>query len=378
MKPNIPIESARAKDNIVQHWGFFTPAEVTAAALTGEILMLDIDFGRRCSLSCPGCFRRQNRVDDTDASDLTYPELLAVLTEARALGLRSVKICGAGEPFENPQLLALATDLTAMDIGLAIFTKGQVIGDDTMAAKIFGGQGITDGMTLCRKLFGYKTSVMLYYPTLTDDKLFSRLVGDRPGLHPKHASLAAERLALAGFNKTMPTRLALVHTPVTKDSIAGAFAVYDYARQRNILPLIAFHMVSGKQIDREFLALNDPAEKYKLELFERVYQYNLAHGIQTADQIEAEGISCMPGIHPCNQIAVGLYLTANGNVIRCPGDGGKPLGNVRSESITAIWERARHWQFAGRFNCGCPYKDGLTIPLEVYDDIKGRILTQND
>ena len=288
--------------------------------------------------------------------------------------MQSVKICGAGEPFEDPQLLTLAADLTDMNIGLAIFTKGHIIGDDDLAVRVFGAQGITDGLDLCERLFELKTSVMLYYPSLSDDELFSVLVGDRTGRHPKLACLAAERLAAAGFNKTQPTRMALVHNPVTKDSISGAFEVYEFARQRNIMPLIAFHMVSGKQIDRRFLACHDPSDEQKLALFSQVYQYNLEHGIQTPEQIEAEGISCMPGIHPCNQITVGLYLTANGNVIRCPGDCGNPLGNVRQESITDIWQRVRQWPFAGRFNCGCPYKDGLTVPLKVYTDLKAEIL----
>ncbi|MFA5022078.1 MAG: hypothetical protein WC508_03300 [Patescibacteria group bacterium] len=378
MRPNIAIEKNLADENVVQYWGFFTPEEISAAAKSGEILMLDIDFGRQCSLSCPGCFRRKNLVDLAGQTDLSYEKLLAVLAEAAANGLKSVKICGAGEPFENPRLLELAKDLTSMNVGLAIFTKGHVIGDDIWTKKIFGQQGITDGLTLCQKLFELKTSVMLYYPTLSNNELFSRLVGDRTSRHPQRACLAAERLALAGFNKTRPTRLMLVHTPVTKDSVGGALAVYKFARQRNILPLIAFYMVSGTQITKEFLERYDPSDKQKLELFWQVYRYNLDHGIQSPEQLVAEGISCMPGIHPCNQIAVGMYLTANGNVIRCPGDCAGVLGNVQQESLIAIWQRVRQWPFAGRSNCGCPYKDGRTVPLEIYrPDFFHKILDPN-
>ena len=373
MIPNIPIEKA-ANNNTVQHWGFFTPEEVAKANRTGEILMLDIDFGRRCSLHCPGCFRRQNQVDGVGENDLSYHEILAVLSEAHDHGLRSVKICGAGEPFEDPGLLTLATDLTKMNVGLAIFTKGHVIGDDAWTARVFGGQGIIDGLALCQEIFKLKTSVMLYYSSLSNDELFSRLVGDQLGHHAKHACLAAERLALAGFNKISPTRLAFVNAPITKESIGDAFEVYRFARERNILPVTAFHMVSGKQVNKKFLLQYDPTDEQKIDLFRLIYRYNIEHGIQAPEQIAPEGISCMPGIHPCNQIAVGLYLTANGNVIRCPGDCDQPLGNIRSESIMAIWNRVRHWPFAGKFNCGCPYKDGLTIPSRVYTNFKEEIL----
>jgi hypothetical protein len=92
----------------------------------------------------------------------------------------------------------------------------------------------------------------------------------------------------------------------------------------------------------------------------KYYEYNLKYGYSTKEQLLEEGISCMPGIHPCNQIAVGLYLTSNGNVIRCPGDSGKPLGNVQEESIASIWNKHKDWQYKAHFNCHCPYKDGIT------------------
>ena len=153
-------------------------------------------------------------------------------------------------------------------------------------------------------------------------------------------------------------------------SIGGAFEVYQFARERNILPVLAFSMVSGEQITGGFLARHDPTTEEKLSLFRAVYQFNLDRGIQTKGQLLDGWVSCMPGIHPCNQIAVGLYLTANGNVVRCPGDSGAPLGNVQREKIADIWTQARQWQFSGRFNCGCPYKDGRTIPWKIYEEIE--------
>ena len=83
----------------------------------------------------------------------------------------------------------------------------------------------------------------------------------------------------------------------------------------------------------------------------------------------------MPGIHPCNQIAAGLYMTCNGNVIRCPGDSGTtPLGNVREEGIAEIWARSKDWSFAGTFNCRCPYKDGITLPTGLYEKTLTKVL----
>jgi MoaA/NifB/PqqE/SkfB family radical SAM enzyme len=143
MKPNVPVfswVSATEEDrSVIQHFGFYAEDEIRENA--GRLLMLDLDFGRDCSLRCPTCFRRKNRVDDTGGADLGFEDWTRVLEEAQPLGLREVKICGAGEPFENPQLLRLVRFLTSQGIGAAIFTKGHVFGDDALARSVFHSEG---------------------------------------------------------------------------------------------------------------------------------------------------------------------------------------------------------------------------------------------
>jgi len=84
--PFTPKDRSPAKLSVVQHWGFFSREEIAREA--GRLLMLDIDFGRDCSLRCPTCFRRRNSVDDSADPDLTYDELLEMLRQARELGSR--------------------------------------------------------------------------------------------------------------------------------------------------------------------------------------------------------------------------------------------------------------------------------------------------
>ena len=74
--PNIPkchIQSPdREARNIVRYWGFFSKHDLLVNP--SALLMLDVDFGRDCSLRCPSCFRRQNNVDDSVHPDLSYSE----------------------------------------------------------------------------------------------------------------------------------------------------------------------------------------------------------------------------------------------------------------------------------------------------------------
>ncbi len=372
LRPQVPEFEGNAQSNIVQYWGFFSKEEITREA--GRLLMLDIDFGRDCSLRCPTCFRQTNPVDDSHDEDLTFEELLDVIRDARQLGLKEVKICGAGEPFENPNLLRLAHQLTNWNIGLAIFTKGHVLGDDGLAAKYFAKEGITDARSLISKLFRFKTSILVSFQSFKSN-IQDTVVGNVLG-HTLRRNRAVELLAKAGFNKCSPTRLALCTNPITKNNFDELFEIYVWCCKRNILPVVTTLMVSGKQFNRRFLNRIDVTDLEKLELYTHIYAYNIRHGVQTLDQIEREGISSMAGIHPCNQVAAGLYITCNGNVVPCPGDCVNILGNVRKNSIVEIWHNSPNYRLRGTFNCHCPPKAGKSLPRNLYTAVLRRLMAK--
>lgn len=277
-----------------------------------------------------------------------------------------MKICGAGEPTQNSQFLQFIQDMTRKDIGVAVFTKGQVLGSDEETAEFNSEYGITSSLDLCKRLAEYKVSFMLSFQS------FYTEVQDRLVKTEGHALIrnkALENMVKAGFNDSCPTRLALELGPITRETYNEALPIYIWARERNIYLITNPLMVSGKQIDTNFLGEHDFSERAKLELYVAIYSWNIEHGFQTLQQIREESISCMPGIHPCNQIAVGLYVTANGNAVSCPGFT-EVEGNVRYKSIKAIWENSINRRLrAGTFNCRCPPKDGITIPLNIYQDV---------
>lgn len=356
----------------VQHWGFFSKKEIHDNA--GKLLMLDIDLGRDCSLRCPTCFRRNNIVDDSGDSDLSFEEILGVIKEAKNLGLRAVKICGAGEPLEYPNLLRFARQLTEWGIGLSIFTKGHVLGDEDKVKDVFSQEGISDTESLARKLYDLKTSILLGFQSFRPH-IQDQIVGNMKG-HTLRRNRALELLTKVGFNKTIPTRLMLCATPVRRETYQEMFDFYVFCRRRNILPLITLTMISGKQFNDHFIKHIDLSYKQKNELYTKIYEYNIEHSIQSLDNIINDGISSMPGIHPCNQIATGLYITINGNVVSCPGDSEKIVGNVRKESVKNIWHRSDNNKRKGIYNNGCPFKEGKTIPVDLYTNVKNHLITK--
>ena len=268
---------------------------------------------------------------------------------------------------QNSNFLKFIQDMTGRNIGVAVFTKGQVLGDDTEAKRFNYHYGIKSARDLCKKLSKLKVSFMLSFQSFDTGKQ-DMLVGNIKN-HAFIRNKALINLVNAGFTKTNPTRLALELGPITKENYNEIFDLYVYARRRNIYLIPNFLMTSGKQIDKEFLERHDLSDKQKYDLFMKIYSWNIQNGVQTVEQIKKEGISCMPGIHPCNQIACGLYVTANGNVVGCP-DFTDIEGNVKKEKLKDIWERSQNYQTrSGIFNCKCPPKDGMTIPNDLYQKV---------
>ncbi|MFA6128221.1 MAG: radical SAM protein [Bacteroidales bacterium] len=362
-----------ALNNLVQNWGFFSKEEFENNP--NSLMMLDIDFGRKCSLSCPACFRRNNNVDNDDFTDLSYDELISVIIDAKNIGLKYIKICGAGEPFENPLLVRFAEELTSMNIGLSIFTKGHILGDDNLTKKIFYNDGINTADELAQKLFNLNTSILISAQSF-DPIIQDKLVGNISG-YTLLRNKAIELLATIGFNKCSPTRLALCSNPITRLNYPEIFTIYKYCRERNILPINAALMTSGNQLTQSFLNKYDVSNQEKEELYFQIYKYNIDNGIQDIQSITSEGISCLPGIHPCNQIVSGLYLTSNGNVVRCPGDACTPLGNTHNVSISKLWHNCKEWKYSKMYNVSCPYKDGITLPKNIYLNVLSRLEQSN-
>jgi MoaA/NifB/PqqE/SkfB family radical SAM enzyme len=366
--------------NDVRGWGSYSK-EILESNF-GKLLSLDIDFGDFCSLNCPHCFRRNNAVNAHETRSMSYDDLIKILREGKKLGLRSVKFLGAGEPFEDKSFLGVLRDLHKMEIVSSIFTKGHVIGDNNRVRRYNSDYGISTGKGLVKALKDVGASILLgfnsFYPEIQD-----KMVGNVEG-YTLLRNRALKLLVEEGFNdiKENPTRLCLATNPVTNDNYKEIYEIYTWARVRNIYVIVCPTMISGRCAEeRDWRRINPPDEQL-IDLYTKIYKFNLGKGIQTMSQIEAEGISSYAGGHPCNQVACGMYLTLTGTVLRCPGDDTTRLGSVwKNEeidkgSLRRIWLNSENYGRSGTlgaFNCGCPPKWGKSIPHNLFTEVMLRL-----
>ena len=350
--------------NDVNGWNF---SSKTLKENKGKILTLDIDLGNRCSLNCPHCFRRTTVLDEVKRK-MTFEETVKLVKEAKKFGLRSVKFLGAGEPFENPRFVEFLRFLKSIDVIPLIFTKGHIIGDDKLAKKFNSHYGINNGTELIEELDKVNASILLGFNSM-DNSIQNKMVGNIEGYTQKR-DLALLRLVEAGFNKTNPTRISLIITPVIKGNYDEIFDIYKWGKERNLYPITTSTMVGGR--GNKWCEIT-PSEEKLIELYTKIYKFNLERGIQTIEQLENEKISSYAGSHPCNQTACGMYVTLSGKVLRCPGDDVTIFGNIFEKSLEEIWINSENFKRSGTFNCGCPPKIGKSIPSSLFQEVLKRI-----
>lgn len=365
--------------NDVNGWSF---SKEVIEKTSGQLLTLDIDFGDKCSLNCPHCFKKCALYDsEKPGFNLNISRLKEIILEAKVLGLKSVKFVGKGEPLETPEILDFLEFLNDNFVIPLIFTKGHILGDNNITRRLFKDYGIYTSKDLISRLYDLNVSILLgfnsFNPIIQDV-----MVGNISGYTEKR-NRALELLVDAGFNEPNPTRLGIICAPLTIKNYNEAFTIYEWSRRRNLYPVITPTMVSGIMRHDDNWKKITPSEEELIDLYYKIYKFNIDNNIQSVEQITEEGISAYAGVHPCNQVSAGMYITYNGTVLSCPGNDRNTLGNIHKQSLTEIWQNYTN-NSCRKFNNGCPAKEGKSIPYHFFNKVlfkvtnKLYILPSND
>lgn len=360
-------DKRRRSVNNVVGWGL--PREKLHSRLpdgTYKLLTLDVDFGTKCSLHCPHCFKANFNQSETEGQPLSFDELKEIIRQAKMLGLESVKILGAGEPFESDVFLEFIRFNSDLDIHTCIFTKGHVLGSDALTEKYNSKYGIVRSADLARELFGLKTSLLLGFNSFHESRQLAfcgieKSSGFDYFLYRKNA---LDLLIETGFNVCRmgeETRLALICSPYKLSNIDEVFDIYKWGKMRNIYVAICPSTVSGMGHHEQEQIRKRQGEFYdkSIELYVRIYQWAMENGYIAREDFIRDGVSLYPGAHVCNQVAAGFYVIWDGKVMVCPGLDGKDAivcNDVREKPLKEIWLSSPNYQRAAmvdKFNFQC-------------------------
>ncbi|MCP1846765.1 MULTISPECIES: radical SAM protein [unclassified Bradyrhizobium] len=317
----------------------YTRNLVQDARLHNRMLHLDLDLTGECELKCFYCDRTSDRYSDMpDRLELRTAERLDLIAQAHALGATTVEFPGAGEPMVDPDFWQIVASAHQHGMTPVVFTSGYHL----------------DGEAV-ERLFQLGATVFVKHNS-HDAAVQDKMVGVQ-GYGAK-ANAALQRLLERGFNRSVPTRVAIdvVVTPQFNETgdFAEVCALHRWCRLNNVHNYIVPLIPEGRA-DRSSV------------LIERERADRMINEIRKIDE-EEFGLSyhpCRPmtGGYRCRQVNVGLFVNLFGEVYDCNGLG-RFLGHTKCDGLKAIWNAtfARHIRK--------PEQDGFCLLRErVWDTV---------
>lgn len=318
-------------------WDFST-AELADAMKGKRMLNPAFELGSNlCPWNCEFCFTEdpantegtKRRLDN----EMSLEERLLLIDQAADLGTRSINFVGAGEPTIDPDFFVLLKKMRSRNITPIVYSEG--------ALKLTGKDFV-------KKLYDHEATVVLKVNTLKDETYQNAIVAGPVGRkvpraqnYFKDRDRALDLLIETKFNYNEPTRLAF-DTIICKENLAEILDIHRFARRYNIFVLFVNYLPSGRSTQVMHNAIT------------REEQYAIFQEMAAIDRTEfgIEHRACFPyaGGVPCTIRGFGLYVKIGGSVFDCPGEA-QSIGNVRTESLQQIWEKAHPIQ--SNFDGGC-------------------------
>ena len=372
----------------------------------------DMYSAKLCQHKCKTCFNEERGLYNQFVYDINKqpvldaegkPKLNRIMTLEDTLGVvdqaieiakseghdfRSVKFLGPGELLMNPDLFRIIEEYDKRGVQFNIFTKGALLGSDELAKKY---QGMS-AKELTDKLASHANVGLLMSFQSFDNELQDSLVtstdksGKMAGLqgYSKIREQALGNMFNSGFyNNGTTNRICIINAPIIPENVDESLDIYKFFVERGTPVVMTPSMLSGKGCGA-YQITEDQKTAFQnklVELYASIYALNVQKGIQTHEQILKEGIASYVGAEPCNQVATGLYLRANGIVQMCPGrfDSETVYANVMETPLAQIWQNSPNRRMGienpqNLVNNKCPAKDGFAFQKDFYDRVMKRYL----
>lgn len=314
----------------------FTIKEVIDARKNNKLLLLDMDFTSNCDLHCYYCDRTPDRfLKEENKKQLTTEMRKNLILQAKKLGARTIEFPGSGEPMLDEGFWEIIEFIDKNEMTPVVFTSGYHLNQSTVD-----------------KLYKHNVTLFLKYNS-RNPQIQDKIVGVEG--YGDHVNNVLEMLIEKGFNKQVPTRLAIdmVISPKNND-MSEIEDIFRWCRKNNVHSYISTLIPEGL------------ADK-KSKLFERNKALDFINRLHEIDNKEFglnyESILPMAGGYRCRQVNIGLFVNLYGEVYDCNGLGNF-LGNVYSNQLEEIWNSPYSKNIRNDFQNGYCY-----VRERVWDEI---------
>ena len=271
------------------------------------MLHLDLDFTDKCDLGCFYCDRIPDRFSQASKRKLTTEDRISLILQAKALGAKTVEFPGAGEPMQDSGFWQVIETVSANGMVPVLFTAGHRLDDRAID-----------------RLFDLGASVFLKFSTIPAE-LNDKFV-QMPG-YTVHARSMLDKMIERGFNRPVPTRLAIDMIVTKRHRFEEVGDVHRWCRRNNIHSYISYLIPEGRA-DKD-------GRRDECERSDRLLDFVAAIDREEFG-LDYEPVRPMVGGYRCRQVNIGLFVNLYGQVYDCNGLG-RPFFNVFERSLEEIW-----------------------------------------
>lgn len=275
----------------------FSDAEIAAAAASGRLLSLEIEFNRQCNYRCPYCYAAASG----EATPSYDPRVIdRAVSEAAALGARKIVILG-GEPFLFKELQEKIRMIRGLGLGAEIHTNGSIM--DAALASFLQEQD-------CRVVVKLNSR---------NPAVQERLTGIGNSLENSLRTL--QLLQAAGF---APDRLG-ASTIISADNIDEVADLWKYLRRQKIEPYFEILTPQGRLLDHKELEVDILRLR---QVFAEIEEFDRSLGHHWQAQPPLVGAKCLRHLYSA-------LVNARGDVFPCVGVD-IAIGNILARPLARI------------------------------------------
>ena len=292
----------------------FTKDQIDDAAAKNEMLLLTVYTKGVCNAKCPSCFISNT---DADYEELTPSLYRDILIQAKEMGVKTIKVSGAGEPLIVKDTLDILELCEALEMTPVIYTNGAALGDNQLAESAMG----MSSFELIRLLDRYRASLVFKFNS-ADEKVQDFMLGVE-GLSEK-TYRGVFNLLYNNFNKDNRLAFQTIITPYNYRELAE---LYDFARRNRIIPYFETVLRKEKASDQAGLYVAEADLKSIFTLLSQMDKNR--YGLEWIPIPSYANFQCTELLYS--------YVVDNFGSIRiCPGIW-ETVGNVRNMSLREAW-----------------------------------------
>ncbi|WP_053955706.1 radical SAM protein [Inediibacterium massiliense] len=226
----------------------FSLNDIETAKKENKPMLLTLYTRGICNVKCPSCFIEAS---DEKFNELTIKQYYNILKEAKDLGIKSIKISGAGEPLMDDRILDIAQYIKELGMKCIIYTNGTFLGDDNLSYKIHH----MSSLELIEKLFSLDVSIVLKFNSFKAE-VQDYFVGVKGS--GKKIKKGLDNLLYIHYNDTKNNAHKLaIQSILTPHNIEEIPHMYRFARNNNIFPYFETVLKKGNAVENPNLYLTN-------------------------------------------------------------------------------------------------------------------------